>query len=89
MANGLPVLSCNRVGLEPNPEGKGQGIQFWGNSFVAGPQGEVLAAADEQEKLLLVEIERQRTESVRRIWPFFRDRRIDAYGDLLKRYSDD
>jgi N-carbamoylputrescine amidase len=89
VANGLPVLSCNRVGLEPNPEGKGQGIQFWGNSFVAGPQGEVLAAADEQEKLLLVEVERQRTESVRRIWPFFRDRRIDAYGDLLKRYSDD
>ena len=89
VANGLPVLSCNRVGLEPDPEGKGQGIQFWGNSFVAGPQGEILAAADEQEKLLLVDVDRQRTESVRRIWPFFRDRRIDAYGDLLKRYSDD
>ena len=89
VANGLPVLSCNRIGLEANPEGKGQGIRFWGNSFVAGPQGEVLAAADEQEKLLLVEVDRQRTESVRRIWPFFRDRRIDAYGDLLKRYSDD
>jgi len=89
VANGLPVLSCNRVGLEPDPEGKGQGIQFWGNSFVAGPQGEVLAAAEEQEKLLVVEVDRLRTESVRRIWPFFRDRRIDAYGDLLKRYSDD
>ncbi|MDX5151518.1 MAG: nitrilase-related carbon-nitrogen hydrolase, partial [Acidiferrobacterales bacterium] len=62
---------------------------FWGNSFVAGPQGEILAAADEQEKLLVVELDRRRTESVRRIWPFFRDRRIDAYSDLLKRYSDD
>jgi len=89
VANGLPVLSCNRIGLEANPEGKGQGIRFWGNSFVAGPQGEILAVADDQEKLLVVEVERQRTESVRRIWPFFRDRRIDAYGDLLKRYSDD
>ncbi|MGW8246726.1 MAG: carbon-nitrogen hydrolase [Acidiferrobacterales bacterium] len=89
VANGLPVLSCNRVGLEPDPAGKGPGIQFWGNSFVAGPQGEVLIAAAEQEQLLIVEMDRQRTESVRRIWPFFRDRRIDAYSDLLKRYSDD
>ena len=89
VANGLPVLSCNRIGLEPDPAGKGQGIQFWGNSFVTGPQGEILVAAGDQEKLLVVEIERKRTESVRRIWPFFRDRRIDAYGDLLKRYSDD
>ena len=89
VANGLPVLSCNRIGLEPDPAGKGPGIRFWGNSFVAGPQGEILATAADQEKLLVVEIERQRTESVRRIWPFFRDRRIDAYGDLLKRYSDD
>jgi len=89
VANGLPVLSCNRVGLEPDPAGQGPGIQFWGNSFVAGPQGELLVSAEEDEQLLIVDVDRQRSESVRRIWPFFRDRRIDAYGDLLKRYSDD
>jgi len=89
VANGLPVLSCNRIGLEPNPARQGNGIQFWGHSFVAGPQGEILNSANESESLLIVDIERRRTESVRRIWPFFRDRRIDAYGDLLKRYSDD
>jgi len=90
VANGLPVLSCNRIGTEPDPEGKGQGIQFWGSSFVAGPQGELLAAADEQEeKVLIVEIDRDRSERVRQIWPFFRDRRIEAYADLLKRYADE
>jgi N-carbamoylputrescine amidase len=90
IANGLPVLSCNRIGTEENPDGNGPGIQFWGSSFVAGAQGELLGMADEQEEtVLLVEIDRQRTEKVRQIWPFFRDRRIDAYRDLLKRYARD
>jgi N-carbamoylputrescine amidase len=88
VANGLPVLSCNRVGFEPSPTG-GAGIQFWGTSFVAGPQGEFLAEADtESQTLLCVEVDLARSEAVRRIWPFLRDRRIDAYADLLKRYRD-
>lgn len=88
VANGLPVLSCNRVGFEPDPSGHGPGIQFWGHSFIAGPQGEVLAQADQQPQLLLHDIDLQRSEHTRRIWPFLRDRRIDAYADLLKRYRD-
>ncbi|MBI5656815.1 MAG: carbon-nitrogen hydrolase [Geobacter sp.] len=88
IANGIPVVSVNRVGFEPSPEGNG-GIQFWGNSFVAGPQGEFLARlGSEAEEVAVVEIDRQRSEAVRRIWPFLRDRRIDAYGDILKRYRD-
>ena len=88
VANGLPVLSCNRVGFEADPSGHGPGIQFWGSSFVAGPQGEMLAEADrESPTVLLAEIDCKRSESVRRIWPFLRDRRIDAYGDLLKRFA--
>ena len=88
VANGLPVLSCNRVGFEPSPSG-GSGIQFWGTSFVAGPQGEFLAEADtESQTRLCVDIDLARSENVRRIWPFLRDRRIDAYADLLKRYRD-
>lgn len=88
VANGLPVLSVNRVGFEVDPSGHGPGIQFWGSSFVAGPQGEILAEADrESPTVLMAEIDRRRTEDVRRIWPFLRDRRIDAYGDLLKRYG--
>jgi N-carbamoylputrescine amidase len=88
VANGLPVLSVNRVGFEAAPQGNGPGIQFWGSSFVAGPQGEIIAEADrESPTVLLAEIDRRRTEDVRRIWPFLRDRRIDAYGDLLKRYG--
>lgn len=88
VANGLPVLACNRTGFEPHPDGAG-GIQFWGGSFVAGPQGELLAQAPaEQESVLLAELDLGRSEHVRRIWPFLRDRRIDAYGDLLKRYRD-
>ncbi|MCM0081684.1 carbon-nitrogen hydrolase [Geomonas sp. Red32] len=88
VANGIPVLVANRVGLENDPSGQGAGIQFWGNSFVAGPQGEFLARGGEQEELLLVDIDRRRSEDVRRIWPFLRDRRIDYYGDLVKRYRD-
>lgn len=89
VANGLPVLACNRTGFEPDPSGQGAGIQFWGSSFVAGPQGELLAQAPvDQETVLMAEVDLGRSEDVRRIWPFLRDRRIDAYGDLLKRYRD-
>lgn len=89
VANGLPLLACNRTGLEPSPQHGGRGIQFWGSSFVAGPQGEFLAQAGaDAPQLLRASIDLARSESVRRIWPFLRDRRIDAYGDLLKRYRD-
>jgi N-carbamoylputrescine amidase len=88
IANGIPVLSPNRVGFEPDPSGVGAGIQFWGSSFVAGPQGELLARGGEDEEVLVVEVDRRRSEDVRRIWPFLRDRRIDAYGDILRRYRD-
>jgi len=91
IANGIPLLACNRIGFEPTPAAASaeDGIQFWGNSFVCGPQGEILAQASEhQEELLVAEIDPRRSEQVRRIWPFFRDRRIDAYGDLLKRWRD-
>lgn len=89
VANGIPVVSVNRVGLEPDPEGRGPGALFWGHSFVAGCQGEMLAqAGHEEEEVLVVEIDRQRSEQVRRIWPFLRDRRIDSYGDLTRRYRD-
>ena len=87
VANGLPVLSCNRVGHEASPLGA-SGIDFWGNSLVLGPQGEVLAEAGGEATLLLAEVDLARSEQVRRIWPFLRDRRIDAYGDLVKRYRD-
>jgi N-carbamoylputrescine amidase len=87
VANGLPVLSCNRVGHEPSPLGA-SGIQFWGNSHVLGPQGEFLAEAGTDPTILLCEVDLGRSEHVRRIWPFLRDRRIDAYDDLLKRYRD-
>ena len=87
VANGVPVLSCNRVGFEADPSAAGAGIQFWGTSFVAGPQGEFLArASDHDDELLLADVDLKRSENVRRIWPFLRDRRIDAYGDLLKRF---
>ena len=89
VANGLPVVTVNRVGHEPDWSGVTGGIQFWGQSFVAGPQGEVLhLSSTDNEENIVVEIDRQRTEDVRRIWPFFRDRRIDAYQDLTKRYRD-
>jgi N-carbamoylputrescine amidase len=89
VANGLHVLSCNRVGYEPDPSGVTHGIQFWGNSFIAGPQGEFLAkASNEAEENILLDIDLKRSENVRRWWPFFRDRRIDAFGDLTKRWRD-
>jgi len=88
VANGLPLLSCNRIGFEAAPDG-GRGLQFWGSSFVAGPQGEFLGqASTDQRELLLVDIDLARSENVRRIWPFLRDRRIDAYADLLRRFRD-
>ena len=88
VANGLPVLSCNRIGHEASPLDT-SGIRFWGSSHVLGPQGEFLAeAGTDAAEVLLVDIDMARSESVRRIWPFLRDRRIDAYQDLLKRYRD-
>ena len=87
VANGLPVISVNRTGHEPDPSGATQGIQFWGHSFVTGPQGEIIVELpDLEEKNLVVEIDMKRSENVRRWWPFFRDRRIDAFGDLTKRF---
>ena len=89
VANGLPVISVNRVGHEPDPSGQTNGIQFWGNSFVTGPQGELLAQASNHEpQVLVVEIDMDRSENVRRWWPFLRDRRIDAYDAVLKRFDD-
>lgn len=89
VANGLHVVSVNRTGYEADPSGHTGGIQFWGSSFVAGPQGEVIwQASDLQEEVKVVEIDLKRTESVRRMWPFFRDRRIDAFSDIKKRYID-
>lgn len=88
IANGLPVISVNRVGHEPDPAG-GVGLNFWGSSFVTGPQGEFLFRAPvDQEETQVVSIDMQRSESVRRMWPYLRDRRIDHYGDLLKIYRD-
>jgi N-carbamoylputrescine amidase len=87
VANGLPVLSCNRVGHEQSPM-DAAGIDFWGNSHVLGPQGEFIAEAGGDPTILLADVDMQRSEHVRRIWPFLRDRRIDAYGDLTKRYRD-
>ncbi len=87
VANGIPVVSCNRVGYEKDPSLQTNGITFWGSSFVAGQQGEILAqASSEKEENIVVDIDLQRTETVRRWWPFFRDRRIDAYQDLIKRW---
>jgi N-carbamoylputrescine amidase len=89
VANGLPVISVNRVGTEPDWTGVTGGIEFWGQSFIAGPQGEVLYRADSTKpEQVVLEVDKNRTEEVRRIWPFFRDRRIDFYQDLTKRYRD-
>jgi N-carbamoylputrescine amidase len=89
VANGLPVISVNRVGHEADPSGQTNGIQFWGNSFVAGPQGElVYTSSSDKEEEIVIEIDLQRSENVRRWWPFLRDRRIDAYGEIVKRYID-
>ena len=89
VANGLPVIAVNRVGFEPDPSGQTAGIQFWGTSFVAGPQGEILyEASTDDEESIIVEMDMDRSEQVRRWWPFLRDRRIDAYGDITKRFID-
>ena len=89
VANGLPVISVNRVGHEADPSAQTNGIQFWGNSFVAGPQGELIyTSSSDQEEEVVVEIDLERSENVRRWWPFLRDRRIDAYGEIVKRYID-
>ena len=89
IANGLPVLSCNRTGFEPDPSKLTGGIHFWGHSFICGPQGEMLAQANAiSPGILVTTLDMQRVESVRRTWPYLRDRRIDAYGDLDKRLLD-
>lgn len=88
VANGIPVLSCNRVGFEPSPVASDPGIDFWGSSFACGPQGEWLARAGTDAQTLLVEVDVGRSDEVRRIWPFLRDRRIDDYQDLLERFID-
>lgn len=89
VANGLPVVAVNRVGYEPDPSGSTGGITFWGSSFVAGPQGEILhRASDSDEEETVVDIDLSRSETVRRWWPFLRDRRIDAYSGLVKRFID-
>ena len=89
IANGLPVLTCNRTGFEADDSGQTDGIQFWGSSAAFGPQGEILEQATENEAgVVVVAIDLNRTEQVRRLWPYLRDRRIDAYQDLLRRYRD-
>ena len=89
VANGLPVIAVNRTGYEADPSEQTAGIRFWGSSFVCGPQGEILwQAATDEEVEQIIEIDKQRTENVRRWWPFFRDRRIEAYGDLTRRWID-
>jgi len=89
IANGIPLLSCNRCGFEADPSNCSAGIQFWGNSFIAGAQGEILAQAHANKaQVLVTEIDLQRSEQVRRIWPYLRDRRIDAYADLQRRFVD-
>lgn len=90
VANGIPVIACNRIGFEQAPNSTtGTGINFWGNSFIAGPQGEIMASANDSEtKVLSCTIDRARSERVRQVWPFLRDRRIDEYADLTKRFID-
>jgi N-carbamoylputrescine amidase len=89
VANGLPVVTVNRVGYEADPSGVTGGIQFWGSSFVAGPQGELLyEAPTDKEDCVIVEIDMERSENVRRIWPFLRDRRIEEFGDICRRFRD-
>ena len=89
VANGLPVIAVNRCGHEPDPSGMTNGIQFWGHSFVAGPQGEFIAHLGEQEQCEVIEVSIKRSETVRQWWPFLRDRRIEEYGGITKRYLDE
>ena len=89
VANGLPVVTVNRVGFEPDPSEQTGGIQFWGTSFVAGPQGELFyEASEDEEESIIVSIDMEHSEQVRRWWPFLRDRRIDDYAEITKRYID-
>ena len=89
VANGLPVIAVNRVGFEPDPSKQTPGIQFWGSSFIAGPQGELFyRASEKEEESLVVELDLDRSENVRRWWPFLRDRRIDQYTEITKRFID-
>lgn len=89
IANGIPVVAVNRVGHEPDPSGQTNGIQFWGSSFITGPQGEILyRASDDHEENKVISVDMATSENVRRIWPFLRDRRVDAYSDVVKRFID-
>ena len=88
VANGLPVIAVNRCGWEPDPSGQTNGITFWGHSFVAGPQGEFIAEAGTEEEIMIVDIDMKRCENVRRWWPFLRDRRIEEFSGLTKRFID-
>ena len=89
VANGLPVVTVNRVGFEPDPSGQTEGIQFWGTSFVAGPQGELFyEASEDEEESIIVSVDMEHGEQVRRWWPFLRDRRIDDYGGITRRFID-
>ncbi len=89
VANGIPVIAVNRVGFEADPSGHTQGANFWGNSFAVGPQGEFIAQANEKDEIVVhAHIDLQRSEQVRRIWPFLRDRRIDCYQEICERVRD-
>ena len=90
VANGLPVIAVNRVGHEPDPSGQTRGIEFWGSSFAVGPQGEIhYRASNDEEESIVIEVDMHHSEQVRRWWPFLRDRRIDSYQDITKRYIDE
>ena len=90
VANGLPVIAVNRVGHEPDPSGQTRGIEFWGSSFAVGPQGEIhYRASNDEEESIVIEVDMHHSEQVRRWWPFLRDRRIDSYQDIIKRYIDE
>ena len=90
VANGLPVIAVNRVGHEPDPSGQTRGIEFWGSSFAVGPQGEIhYRASNDEEENIVIEVDMHHSEQVRRWWPFLRDRRIDSYQDITKRYIDE
>ena len=90
VANGLPVIAVNRVGHEPDPSGQTRGIEFWGSSFAVGPQGEIhYRASNDKEESIVIEVDMHHSEQVRRWWPFLRDRRIDSYQDITKRYIDE
>ena len=88
VANGMPVVACNRVGFEPDRSGAGRDADFWGHSMIIGPQGEIIDEAGAEAEVLVAEVDLARGENVRRMWPFLRDRRIDAYQDLLRRFRD-